>query len=846
MAAARGRKPLDLLNANRVAALKHAGKAGVSSLTRLLADAQQDLEDRLKRLGGDEGEGFTVVQMRTALAQIKQLSRDIKKGLGTTVLEATKVAAVGAATGTVKYVQEADKQYRGLSERGLALNPAMVFDRAVSGAQSSILNRILSDPQHPDRPGVLDRYGAAVVQQFERTLAKRLVTGKPWGEVRKELTSESSFLQGAPLYWAERILRTESMYAHNRAGLEAMASIDEQSGGGAVKILCATFDHRTSADSFAVHGQIRRLSEPFDWWGGKYMNPPNRPNDREVVIPHRIEWPLPPELEPKSDAEVAARWALEKRKGAVPPRPNMSTVDRSLFGKVPEEVAVEQAPVQPMPVEQALPPPAAPMEVTQPIEEVADLVPVPEASIPLPNPHEKLFEQEYSGLADYSSGQHQAGLVKAGHVQAQSLFSVGDESVQKLLGEWIETVDRIAKTLPKGKLPVEEISPSSLSVHGAAPQVSLKQIKKAAAPLLVEGGKVPQIKVIKGPDGKYYVADPKDVPFAAAANMLAEAGTVTKLTVRVIDAQKDSSFAFLGGAQPEPAPVPSLSDGAPGLVGGQYVLGPVPAPEAIGPPGEALPLRFLPVRPLPPGPSASEIAQRAEAQRQASPAGSFDEWQEVVTTEMSARREIVPTLHRSGDENFGPAKQGGLVDSAAIDGMRKFTFGYDWTIREYTVGTPIEDLVKARMEHKRCTVSEARQHVEDAIAAARQVERAFYAAKDAPVKTTYRGIGGLTDQQLEQFLGGDTFDMQGNPSSTSLRFQTGINFAHEKMEERDGHGIVLKLHRRSKGVYVEKITACFGEQEVVVHGNSQWRILQRTRGKDKYGHQLWVIEAEEI
>lgn len=150
------------------------------------------------------------------------------------------------------------------------------------------------------------------------------------------------------------------------------------------------------------------------------------------------------------------------------------------------------------------------------------------------------------------------------------------------------------------------------------------------------------------------------------------------------------------------------------------------------------------------------------------------------------------------------------------------------------------------MEHKRCTVSEARQHVEEAIAAARQVERAFYAAKDAPVKTTYRGIGGLTDQQLEQFLGGDTFDMQGKPSSTSLRFQIGIKFAHEKMEERDGHGIVLKLHRRSKGVYVERITACFGEQEVVVHGNSQWRILQRTRGKDKYGHQLWVIEAEEI
>jgi hypothetical protein len=98
------------------------------------------------------------------------------------------------------------------------------------------------------------------------------------------------------------------------------------------KILCATFDSRTGSDSFAVHGQIRRPDEAFAWWEGLYQHPPNRPNDREIVLSHRTSWPIPAELAWRSDSEVAARWALEGRKGAPPPRPKMTTVPLDRFG----------------------------------------------------------------------------------------------------------------------------------------------------------------------------------------------------------------------------------------------------------------------------------------------------------------------------------------------------------------------------------------------------------------------------------------------------------------------------------------------------------------------------------
>ena len=127
-----------------------------------------------------------------------------------------------------------------------------------------------------------------------------------------------------------------TMGAYNRASWEGMREADDQLGD-MVKILAATFDDRTGWDSYQVHGQIRLPDEAFEWNApsGSYsfMHPPNRPNDREVVVPHRIAWVIPSYLEQLSDGEVLDAWLREKRKGTLPDRPTMTTVPLSLFGK---------------------------------------------------------------------------------------------------------------------------------------------------------------------------------------------------------------------------------------------------------------------------------------------------------------------------------------------------------------------------------------------------------------------------------------------------------------------------------------------------------------------------------
>ncbi len=351
--------PQTLLTRNRERAATWAQKAGADRVKLLMERAQRDLQARLVEAHGLNGPGadsFTATQLRIALEQVRAVLHPLKQGLGNAVVDLGKDAAVAGAQGTIDYLNAADKAYRGINQP-IALDQAALLDRAVSGAESSILNRIYSDPSDPRRKGVLDRYGDAVVGKFEEQLQLRFVSQKPWAEVRQGLIDQSNFLSSHPRYWAERIVRTEVMNTNNRASAETIAGAQEELGD-MCKILCATFDNRTAADSYAVHGQIRRPSEAFNTWTGDVMHSPARPNDREIVVPHRVCWPIPPNLTPRSDGEVISRWASEGRKGSPPPRPSLSTIDRALFGKT---AAPEPKPSGPSPAQQPPGPDAGPV-----------------------------------------------------------------------------------------------------------------------------------------------------------------------------------------------------------------------------------------------------------------------------------------------------------------------------------------------------------------------------------------------------------------------------------------------------------------------------------------------------
>lgn len=328
----KARKEIDAaLRAARADAEKMVQGKGRRNVRALLRKAELELNQRLAALdaAGADKDAFTSQRTSATLLQVQAVLADLSKGMKGALIDNAKTAAKKSAEGVISQLEDLDKLYRGIGVQPLALDQARLFDRAIMGAESSVLHRLSGSAEGG---GILQRYGTAVIENFEERLQLAAITREPWADTRNALIKESPFLQGAPAHWAERIVRTETMAALNRGTFEATRQANDELGD-VVKILCATFDNRTGADSYAVHGQIRRPEEAFQWWEGLYQHPPNRPNDREIVVMHRIAWPIPAELSPRSDGEVAARWRAQGRKGSPPPRPKMTTVDLALFGK---------------------------------------------------------------------------------------------------------------------------------------------------------------------------------------------------------------------------------------------------------------------------------------------------------------------------------------------------------------------------------------------------------------------------------------------------------------------------------------------------------------------------------
>jgi len=135
------------------------------------------------------------------------------------------------------------------------------------------------------------RYGAQAVSDIEDAIAQRILVGAPWTEAREDVMAIVREQVEGKQWMVDRIVRTETSVIANATTMAALHEEDDDPDDPMLKKLVATFDAVTGQDSRMLHGQTRRLSEPFrDNKGHEYMAPPNRPNDREIVVGWRNSW----------------------------------------------------------------------------------------------------------------------------------------------------------------------------------------------------------------------------------------------------------------------------------------------------------------------------------------------------------------------------------------------------------------------------------------------------------------------------------------------------------------------------------------------------------------------------
>lgn len=317
-----------------------AGRRTASEMLSILRDADRTLGRRLtsesRRFGGMEAR-FTGAQALAYRQQVRVVTRYVEARLsGLTTEQAQRMVGRGVRD-TIRTLDAFEQRFR--SAAPLNLDPIQVLASARESLSGSLL-------RHHETS--FNRYGEAMVRDIERTMAIGMSAGLSQEEVIASVSSRignarrvvtrgrvETFPEGetprAGLFeqrdwWAERIVRTESAFAYNAAKFESLRAARAQDPSIRKKIL-AVLDSRTAPDSLAVHGQIRRLDEPFvDGAGRVYMMPPARPNDRETVIAWKEGWTESGTSRELTAGEITTRTteyeAFESRRASVRRRRN--------------------------------------------------------------------------------------------------------------------------------------------------------------------------------------------------------------------------------------------------------------------------------------------------------------------------------------------------------------------------------------------------------------------------------------------------------------------------------------------------------------------------------------------
>ena len=263
---------------------------GVRKTMALYEQARSEIEAKLavlRRAG--EGMTFSAQHMRMILLQINDGLRSFRQDFGPELSKQSRTAADLARHHLVTAIRKLEKRYSGI-EPVLQVEEASVFSGLYKGIEPSLLNRHRT---------LMSAYSLPTIERVKRQLALSLIQGENLDHVIDRVAGAGGIVD-AERWRAARIARTEMSYAYGQTSQRCMVETAKEIPD-LCKRLAATFDNRTGADSIALNGQVQPVSAPFVWMKKtksgvervEYMAPPNRPNDRECVVPWRAAYPEP-------------------------------------------------------------------------------------------------------------------------------------------------------------------------------------------------------------------------------------------------------------------------------------------------------------------------------------------------------------------------------------------------------------------------------------------------------------------------------------------------------------------------------------------------------------------------
>jgi hypothetical protein len=266
---------------------------GVGRLHEIYRRSEDELREKLERLARiGRGQTFGAHHMRLVQAQVSQGVLQLEGGIKDVLVDR---GAVGLKLAPEHVAEAANALHAGFGSPTPIVQAEQMatFQGLYRGVPSSLLDRFKKSSK---------LYGQPVVNKIKDELSLAIIQGEGLDAAVDRVVGTSGIFH-RQRWRAERIVRTELSWGYGVAKQRGMEVLRDGYVPGLQKRLVATWDNRTGKDSKELDGQVVEVSAPFIWHvknaKGRvkrtvlYMQPPNRPNDREVVIPWHPGWPDP-------------------------------------------------------------------------------------------------------------------------------------------------------------------------------------------------------------------------------------------------------------------------------------------------------------------------------------------------------------------------------------------------------------------------------------------------------------------------------------------------------------------------------------------------------------------------
>lgn len=247
------------------------------------AEIEAQLAD-LRRRGQDQT--FTAYHLRQVLLQVRDGLKVFQTGLADQLDDIGLKAATLAQRHVVGSIKAFEKRFAG-TEPVLRLEEASVFARVYKGIEPTLLHRYHK---------LKGNYPLPTINRIRQQMAVSMIRGEGVQQAVDRIAAAGGLFDREK-WRAERIVRTEGQYAYGVSNQRCLGEVAHEVPN-LMKRLVATQDEREGKDSKALDGQVVPFDKPFVWLKTtkagveriEYMAPPNRPNDREVVVPWRADY----------------------------------------------------------------------------------------------------------------------------------------------------------------------------------------------------------------------------------------------------------------------------------------------------------------------------------------------------------------------------------------------------------------------------------------------------------------------------------------------------------------------------------------------------------------------------